>query len=136
MSDQPGSTRMGPARMGPTRMGYVEVPGPDGQKRLELRPLPPPAAKKGRKARRVPDPLVANPDTASQQMKQFIDRKMHLQDQRQEINDDIRDVDAEAKAMGFDVKTLDAIITLIRMDPSIRAESEMLLETYRTALNL
>ena len=52
------------------------------------------------------------------------------------FSDDIKDVYAEAKSTGFDVKTMKSIIRLRKMEKHHRDEAEMLLETYKQALGL
>ena len=52
------------------------------------------------------------------------------------ISDDIRDVYAEAKGNGFDVKALRTIVRLRKQDANERAEQETILETYMQALGM
>jgi len=52
------------------------------------------------------------------------------------ISDDIRDVYAEAKGNGFDVKALRTIVRLRKQDENERAEAETILETYMQALGM
>jgi uncharacterized protein (UPF0335 family) len=48
----------------------------------------------------------------------------------------VKDVYAEAKARGYDTKTMRAIVRLRKMETHIRQEADALLETYRAALGL
>src|ERR1700694_5634841 len=57
-------------------------------------------------------------------------------DQLKAISDDIRDVYAEAKGNGFDVKALRTIVRLRKQDANERAEEETILETYMQALGM
>lgn len=116
-------------------MGLVEVTGPDGQKRLEMRPLPPPKPN-GKKPRRVPDPLAANPEASAERLRLMIERRERLMEEAAGIADDIADCKAEEKAVGFDTKAITQIIVLRKADPAMRAEFEHILETYKTALGL
>ena len=52
------------------------------------------------------------------------------------IADDIRDVYAEAKSSGFDVKALRAIVRLRKQDTDERREQQAILETYMHALGM
>ena len=52
------------------------------------------------------------------------------------LADDIRDVYAEAKGSGFDVKTLRAIVRLRKQDTDERREQQAILETYMHALGM
>jgi len=66
----------------------------------------------------------------------FIERIERLEEEKKGIADDIRDVYAEAKANGYDVKTMRAVVRLRRMEKNARQEADALLETYRSALGL
>lgn len=59
-----------------------------------------------------------------------------LEEEKNAISADIRDVYAEAKGVGFDVKIIRAIIKLRKMNAADRDEQDFLLETYRKSLNL
>ena len=52
------------------------------------------------------------------------------------ISDDIRDVYAESKANGFDVKALRTIVRLRKIEPTEREEQDAILETYMHALGM
>jgi uncharacterized protein (UPF0335 family) len=66
----------------------------------------------------------------------LIERVERLEEEKKGIADDIRDVYAEGKAVGYDVKMMRQIVRLRRMKPDDRREMEMLLETYKAALGL
>lgn len=61
----------------------------------------------------------------------FFERIERLRDEKKSIADDEKDVFAEAKARGFDTKTMRYILTLRKMEPSAREEMDALVETYR-----
>lgn len=73
---------------------------------------------------------------AKDQLKAFVERIERLDEERKTISGDIRDVYAEAKGTGFDVKALRTIIRLRKMDTDERKESEAILETYMLALGM
>ncbi|MGF7149413.1 uncharacterized protein (UPF0335 family) [Sphingomonas zeicaulis] len=73
---------------------------------------------------------------AAEQLQLFIERIERLEEEKKGIADDVRDVYAEAKSTGFDVKTMRAIVRLRKMEKNARDEAEALLETYKTALGL
>ena len=73
---------------------------------------------------------------SAEQLRLFIERIEKLEEEKRGIADDIKDVYAEAKANGYDVKTMRAIVRLRKMDNNARAEMEALLETYKAALGL
>ena len=70
------------------------------------------------------------------QLKAFIERVERLEEEKKAISDDIRDVYAEAKGSGFDVKALHAIVRLRKQDVNERKEQEALIETYMHALGM
>ena len=73
---------------------------------------------------------------AKDQLKAIIERIERLEEEKKTISDDIRDVYAEAKGNGFDVKALRAIVRLRKQDANERAEQETILETYMQALGM
>jgi uncharacterized protein (UPF0335 family) len=73
---------------------------------------------------------------AKDHLKAFIERIERLEEEKKAIADDIRDVYAEAKSNGFDVKALRAIVKLRKIDADERREHEAILETYMHALGM
>jgi uncharacterized protein (UPF0335 family) len=73
---------------------------------------------------------------AKDQLKAFIERVERLEEEKKTISDDIKDVYAEAKANGFDVKALRVIVRLRKQDIDERKEHEAILETYMHALGM
>ena len=69
-------------------------------------------------------------------VKAFIEPVERLEDEKKAIADDIRDVYAEAKGSGFDVKALRAIVRLRKQDTDERREQQAILETYMHALGM
>ena len=88
----------------------------------------------------LPPPLKQDeePSTrfAKDQLKAFVERVERLEEEKKTISDDIRDVYAEAKATGFDVKALRTIVRLRKQDIDERKEHEAILETYMHALGM
>src|SRR6476469_217418 len=70
------------------------------------------------------------------QLKAFIERIERLEEEKKALADDIRDVYAEAKGTGFDVKALRAIVRMRKEDADERKEHEAILETYMHALGM
>ena len=79
---------------------------------------------------------MASAIVSAEQLKLFIERIEKLEEEKRGVADDIKDVYAEAKANGYDVKTMRSIVRLRRMDNNARAEMEALLDTYKAALGL
>ena len=73
---------------------------------------------------------------AKDQLKAFVERIERLAEEKKAISDDIRDVYAESKGNGYDVKALRAIVRMRKQDPNERAEAETILETYMQALGM
>ncbi len=73
---------------------------------------------------------------AADQLRSYIERVERLEEEKAALSSDIRDVFAEAKSNGFDVKILRQIIKLRKLDASERDEQEHLLETYMRALGM
>lgn len=69
-------------------------------------------------------------------LRSIIERIERLEEEKAGITSDIRDIFAEAKSDGFDVKILRAMIKLRKMNAADRDEQEILLETYRKALDI
>ncbi len=70
------------------------------------------------------------------QLRALIERIERLEEEKAEIAEQIKEVYAEAKAHGFDTKTLRKVVGLRKKEPDERAEEEMLLETYLEALGM
>ncbi|MCG7349229.1 DUF2312 domain-containing protein [Sphingomonas sp. ACRSK] len=75
-------------------------------------------------------------NVSAEQLRLLIERIERLEEEKQGISDDIKDVYAEAKSTGFDAKTMRTIIQLRRMEKHHRDEAEMMLETYKQSLGL
>jgi uncharacterized protein (UPF0335 family) len=70
------------------------------------------------------------------QLRQYIERAERLIEERKGINDDIKDVMAEAKSQGYDTRTIREVIRQRAMDKAVRDERRELVETYLSALGL
>lgn len=66
----------------------------------------------------------------------FIDRIERLEEEKRELAADIREIYAEAKGQGFDVKVMRQIIKLRKMDPADRAENEFLRDEYKKLVGI
>ena len=79
---------------------------------------------------------MADGNVAADQLRLFIERIERLEEEKKGIADDVKDVYLEAKANGYDTKTMRAIVRLRKMEKHARDEADALLETYRNALGL
>lgn len=73
---------------------------------------------------------------ATDRLRSLIERIEHLEEEKAAISSDIRDIFAEAKGAGFDVKVMRIILKLRKMNAADRDNQECLTETYRKALDL
>lgn len=73
---------------------------------------------------------------AKAKLRSFVERIEKLEEEKKTIAEDIREVYAEAKGDGFDVKALRAVVRLYRQDTDQRREHEALVELYSDALGL
>lgn len=71
---------------------------------------------------------------AADRLRSFIERVERLEEDKAAIMNDIKEVFAEAKGEGYDVKTLRQVIRLRKMDRADRQEMEAMLELYLSAL--
>lgn len=73
---------------------------------------------------------------AKDQLKSIVERVERLEEEKQALADDIKEVYAEAKANGFSAPTIRAVIRLRKQDDAERQEKEALLELYMRALGM
>ena len=74
--------------------------------------------------------------TAQKQLRQFIEQIERLEEEKKATGADIRDKFADAKAVGFDVKIMRALLRLRRMSKVERQESRSVLDVYLHALGM
>lgn len=75
-------------------------------------------------------------DSADDRLRLLIERIERLEEEKKGTADDIRDVYAEGKAVGYDTKMMREIIRLRKMKPDDRRAMEAILDTYKAALGL
>lgn len=73
---------------------------------------------------------------AADQLRSIIERIENLDGQINDLRSDQKDIYAEAKGNGYDVKALRTIVRMRKQDPNERAEQETILETYQHALGM
>ncbi len=71
-----------------------------------------------------------------EQLRSLIERIERLEEEKAALAEDIKEVYAEAKGNGFDIKVMRQIIRLRKMDSNDRSEMEAILETYMAALGM
>jgi uncharacterized protein (UPF0335 family) len=72
----------------------------------------------------------------AEQLKSYIERVERLEEEKAAISADVREVFAEAKANGFDVKIMRQVIRLRKLDSQERTEQEAILDLYLRALGM
>ncbi len=72
----------------------------------------------------------------AKRLRAFVERIERLEEEKAALMADIREVYAEAKGDGYDVKTLRHVVRLRKLDSSDRLEQEELLDLYKRALGL
>lgn len=70
------------------------------------------------------------------QLRGIVERIERLEEDKAKVAADIREVYSEAKANGFDVKTLRKVVALRKKEAAERAEEEAMLEVYMNALGM
>ncbi len=73
---------------------------------------------------------------AADRLRSLIERIERLEEERKALGSDIKDIYAEAKSAGFDVKVIRQLITIRKKEPAEIEEAETLLDLYRRALGM
>ena len=73
---------------------------------------------------------------AADRLRSIIERVERLEEERKALADDIKDIFAEAKSAGFEVKVIRSIIRIRKQEPAEVEEQETLLDLYRRALGM
>ncbi|SNY91697.1 Uncharacterized conserved protein, UPF0335 family [Cohaesibacter sp. ES.047] len=73
---------------------------------------------------------------AADQLRAFVERIERLEEEKKAIADDIKDVYAEAKGNGYDVKVMRQVVRMRKQDSNERQEMEALLDLYLHALGM
>ncbi len=73
---------------------------------------------------------------ARDQLRSIVERVERLEEEKKAIADDIKEVYGEAKANGFDTKTLRTVVRLRKQELAERQEQEAMLDLYLSALGM
>ncbi|MEP0942974.1 MAG: DUF2312 domain-containing protein [Rhizobiaceae bacterium] len=79
---------------------------------------------------------MADTSVARDQLRSIVERIERLEEEKQAIADDIKEVFAEAKGNGFDVKTLRTVVRMRKIEATEREEQEAMLDLYMSALGM
>ena len=77
-----------------------------------------------------------NSNASDDRLRLLIERVERLEEEKKGIADDIRDVYAEAKGVGYCPKTLRQVVRIRKMSADDRREQEAILEIYLAALGI
>jgi uncharacterized protein (UPF0335 family) len=80
--------------------------------------------------------MIEPTGSAREQLRAYVARIERIEEEKQAVAEDLKQVYAEAKSMGFDTKILRTIIRIRKQDDSEREEHEALLATYMIALGM
>ncbi|MGE4352195.1 MAG: DUF2312 domain-containing protein [Bdellovibrionales bacterium] len=75
-------------------------------------------------------------EVSSERLRSFILRIEKLEESKASVLEDIRDVYAEAKSTGFDIKIIRQIVRLRKIEIEKRREEEELLDLYKSAIGM
>lgn len=73
---------------------------------------------------------------AADRLQSIVSRIERLEEERKNLGADIKDIFAEAKGAGFDVKVLRQLIRIRKQETAEVEEQETLLDLYRRALGM
>lgn len=82
------------------------------------------------------NPTESVTSVAGQELRQFIERFERLEAEKKDIADAQKEVMAEAKGRGYDVKVLRKVIAIRKRDANDLAEEEAVMEMYMSALGM
>ncbi len=80
--------------------------------------------------------MSEGPNIAKDILRSYVERIERLEEEKKETADQIREVFAEAKGNGFDVKAMREILKLRKLDSADRSEQEQLIDLYKQALDM
>ncbi|MEM7506651.1 MAG: DUF2312 domain-containing protein [Pseudomonadota bacterium] len=82
------------------------------------------------------DASFSTTQVAADQLRSIVERIERLEEEKKEVADQVKEVYAEAKANGYDAKTLRRIVSLRKKPAEERDEEEALLDLYMSALGM
>ncbi len=110
------------------KIGDDWAPGLTGRARL--------AISARRIAQTSPEKSMKTDAVNAGHLRAFLERVERLEEEKRALSDDIKDVYAEAKGNGFDVRIMRKIVSIRRQDNDKRREEEEILDLYLSALGM
>ncbi len=75
-------------------------------------------------------------EVSAQRLKSIVTRIEKLEEDKAAVCEDIKEVYAEAKGTGFDVKAIRQIVRLRKLEAEKRREQEEILDLYKAAIGM
>ncbi len=75
-------------------------------------------------------------NVSKDQLKHIVDKLERLEEEKSNVTEALKEVFQEAKASGFDVKTIKQVLKLRKMDREKLQEQDALIELYRDILDV
>ena len=80
--------------------------------------------------------MSITPSVSSAELRQFIEKVEHLEEEKKAIQDQIKEIMGEAKAQGFDAKIMRIIIRMRKMKKEDLLQEQEILDIYTHALGM
>jgi uncharacterized protein (UPF0335 family) len=87
-------------------------------------------------AKPISEEEIKSGGVAADRLRSLVERIERLEEERKALGNDIKDIYAEAKSAGFDVKVLRQLIRIRKQEAAEVEEQETLLDIYRRALGM
>jgi uncharacterized protein (UPF0335 family) len=87
-------------------------------------------------AKAVSEEDIKTGGVAADRLRSLVERIERLEEERKALGSDIKDIYAEAKSAGYDIKVLRQLIRIRKQEPAEVEELETLLDVYRRALGM
>ena len=87
-------------------------------------------------AKPISEDEIKTGGVAADRLRSIVERIERLEEERKALASDIKDIYAEAKSAGFDVKVLRQLIRIRKQEAAEVEEQETMLDVYRRALGM
>lgn len=75
-------------------------------------------------------------ETSKDKLRLYVQRIETLEAEKKEIQDQIKEIKADAKALGFDIKAINGVVKIRKIDRKKREEQQMMLDLYLHAIEM
>jgi uncharacterized protein (UPF0335 family) len=87
-------------------------------------------------AKPISEEEIKSGGVSEDRLRSLVERIERMEEERKAISSDIKDIYAEAKSAGFDVKVLRQLIRIRKLEAAEVEEQETMLDMYRRALGM